>query len=856
MVDEPLIRALASAKAVAFVGSGASVPSGLSDWRKFLEEFIGYAGNQLGAKCNRIQDLWSHGDYLLAAELLQRELPLPTFSRFIVEKFGQPGLEANEIHQSIARLPFSLALTTNIDCLLESVYQNPSVCTWRDPDAVFHAIRSRATGEELAQQRFPIIKLHGTVTDPLSARLTRTHYRDGTLSNSEFNECIKHLITWRTLLFIGYSLRDSGLLYLMDEARLRFGKKFGPHYAIMPETEADETFHAYLRDALSIETITYKRDESDPNWRTRAVVKILRELAGRVCKERYGSFGIGIGLTAKARTRKEVAQEILNRATDLTGSLRADVFMIEHDSNPKLNQVAIYPEPRQGLTSIDIQTEGIKHSNSIIKSVFLQAAKDPAEDYVYIEDVHKAPEALKAQGYANARYIACDSRVASEFTCPILTDGRRVGTLNFESNLIDAYTVDHRTVAVGIADELGQLYQQSEERRRIAAPILEYHQHPDALDSAMNGSILVKELGHDFLLYRIDFEQRELSARHATGKIINYKFDDESLAARVIQSHRPQFVQDAQEAVRRFRISPSGCGETPCLNPKGVDQFGICGPVYACPVRAAGQVQAVLITWLKDPQSARERLIRLGRPETEFTDWFLSSSRQIERWADLLASDYPHDGRSRAQYFLRELRENLSRADRWQLWTRDDLRDSAFCDKAVEGLLNSLLSPAIGLKRIRLWSREFGKFRLCRAHSVREIAEVQNPWKYEGVEVTEDNEYTKYTISRFRQDATARLQHPAMFPIADPSANLLDKDPLGSWLVAPIVGQRNGEPYLEGFISADMHVPSDSGPKDERSYYDHETILQCRAMDVASNFAQYVIRSMSRSRGMSTATRA
>ena len=186
MIDEPLVRALAHKEAVAFVGSGASIPSGLPDWRKFLEAMMDYAEGLPGTDWSRTRQLLKEGDFLLAAEMLQRELPIPTFTRFIEDTFGKPGLEPNELHRSIARLPFSLAVTTNIDCLLEAAYRNPSVCTWRDPDAVFNAIRS---------QRFTIVKLHGSVSDPLSARLTRTHYRDGTLTNPEFNECIKDLLT-------------------------------------------------------------------------------------------------------------------------------------------------------------------------------------------------------------------------------------------------------------------------------------------------------------------------------------------------------------------------------------------------------------------------------------------------------------------------------------------------------------------------------------------------------------------------------------------------------------------------------------------------------------------------------------
>jgi GAF domain-containing protein len=608
MIDEPLVRALAKDEAIVFVGSGASIPSGLPDWRGFLKSMLEYAKTLPGEDWSRTEGfLGTDGDFLLAAEMLQRQLPPPTFTRFIEEAFGKPGLEPNEIHRSIARLPFSLAVTTNIDSLLEAAYGSPTTCTWRDPDAVFNAIRSR---------KFAVVKLHGSVSDPLSARLTRTHYRDGALTNPEFNECIKHLLTWKTFLFVGYSLRDSDLLYLIDEARLRYGKKFGPHYAIMPKHEADTKFQAYLKDALSIETIEYERDQNIPGSATGEVVRILKELAGRVSEARYGGYGIGLGLNDPSITRDEAAQAILDLAAPMTGSMRGDVAMIKDDIYPELRPAAIFSRKREVPLPASVP------QYSIIENVFLQAAKEVAEDYVYIEDVEKAAEDLHKMGYDHAHYIACDTAVKSELACPIVADGRRVGTLNLESDLIAAYTPKHIKVATRIAAELGRVYLQSEQRRRTAAPIEYYDRTPRRFAEMMRKSRLVKNLNHDFLLYVIDYENRQLKAHHTSGETISHPFGVNSLAYRVLSTRKTLTVLDAEvEAEKKDGL----------VNPKGVKQFKIRGPIFACPVRAAGQTEAVLVTWLK-PQT-------VVTDERELLHWFQSSSRQVQRLANLLAND-------------------------------------------------------------------------------------------------------------------------------------------------------------------------------------------------------------------------
>ena len=818
MIDEPLVRALAHKEAVAFVGSGASIPSGLPDWRKFLENMMDYAEGLPGTDWSRTRQLLKEGDFLLAAEMLQRELPIPTFTRFIEDTFGKPGLEPNELHRSIARLPFSLAVTTNIDCLLEAAYRNPSVCTWRDPDAVFNAIRS---------QRFTIVKLHGSVSDPLSARLTRTHYRDGTLTNPEFNECIKDLLTWKTFLFIGYSLRDSDLLYLIDEARLRFGRKFGPHFAIMPKHEADPKFQAYLRDALSIETIEYERDQDKPGDATVKVVEILKRLAGRVSKESYGDYGIGLGLNDLSITRNEVVQAVLDRAAPMTGSMRGDVCMIQDDIYPKLSPVSIFPRRREmPLPEAIVQ-------DSIVESVFLQAAKDSAKDYVYVKDVSRARDDLREMGYTHADYEVCDTGVKSELACPIIADGRRVGTLNFESDLLDAYTLDHIEVATRIASEFGRIYLQSEQRRRTAAPIEDYDQHPEQFAELMSKSRLVKSLGHDFLLYVIDYENRKLKANHPLGRI-EYTFDEKSFAYKAFSTRSPQEVENAQDEVKK---------KDGWLNSKGVDTFKIRGPVAAFPVRAAGQTEAVMVTWMKDP------LVLAG--EKHPLNWFRASSRQAQRLANLLANDIFRPGSSRVESFLNGMYDSLAPIDDGTVWTKARLNDPQFCQGILDGLAAAAILPACGLKRVRIWRAtrfsapgEPSAFRIIKWLTSPDVQDQPQEKYVTGRDVpVADDVFSRYTLSRFRHDPFAKWQHPAMFPQGvDPRADELDKDPKGSWIVAPIVKiVRGGEPALNGFVSADMHVPIDGKPRDQRSDDSREIALQCRALDVISDLAQYVL---------------
>jgi hypothetical protein len=190
----------------------------------------------------------------------------------------------------------------------------------------------------------------------------------------------------------------------------------------------------------------------------------------------------------------------------------------------------------------------------------------------------------------------------------------------------------------------------------------------------------------------------------------------------------------------------------------------------------------------------------------------------------------------------------LEPVDQGKVWETENLKNPEFCENILDALVQAVLLPEVGLKRIRVWQAadwsETGEpmtFRISKRLTTEDI-EDQEPKKYvTGKAFSADNVYTRYTISRYRQDPFAKWQHPAMFGEADPRVPDLDKDPQGSWIVAPIVKIGRVKTELRGFVSADMHVPTEKGPKDQRSDDPREITLQCRVLDVVCDLAQYVL---------------
>jgi hypothetical protein len=408
----------------------------------------------------------------------------------------------------------------------------------------------------------------------------------------------------------------------------------------------------------------------------------------------------------------------------------------------------------------------------------------------------------------------------------------------FLRRLLDEAMAMDRMVRREEWDRTESLIKESERRRRTSAPLTEYFHSAKRFVSFLNKSLMIRKLGHDFILYEIDYESNRLLAHHAEGHAgFSYGLDERSLAGRVFVERKDLYVKDTQEELAKADT---------WLNKRGVKEFEIDGPIYACPIRAGGQTEAVLVTWLKGDRT--ERL------DGDLSwDVFTTSCGQALRIANLLANDIydrersPGSQGTPAERFLERLDHDLRSIDHNVIWSAK-LGDPAFRDKILEALTEAVVEAQCGLARARVWAA-FGTgvsptgFECIDSFTSERATVKGKPRRaaYVACRADADDVYCRYTIARYRQDPFARWQHPAMFGQNDRNAGLLDKDPDGSWIVAPIV-RRN---ELRGFISADNHQPTPNGPKEKLKATPREVAFQCRVLDLVSYLAQFVIRGMS-----------
>jgi GAF domain-containing protein len=853
-----LVNAFCGNKAVAFVGAGASIPSGLPSWKEFLSAAIRRAqsSNPNRSFWDRTEAILREGDYLGTAEMLQRGLG-GQLEEYVNDAFGLDA-RPSMIHHAIARLPFSLAVTTNFDRLLEDAYAKiPGVRTWRDPEAVFSAIRRR---------RFAVIKTHGDLENRPSIILTKTQYRDLTRLNKSFSFCLQTLLALRTFLFVGFSLRDPDISSLMDDARILFGEDFGPHYAVLFEDEVDELFADYLKAAYNIVVLTVPKPPAELShsdsikWREKSVAELLNQIGGFVAAKLHGSFA-PISLDDPLFNRDAACSALLKEAISLTGSSRGEVCLVEDEVFARIRKAAVFPE--QETIGADVNPE------SVIGRLFLK--RKVVDDYIYLSDTRNAADQLRRQGFADAQYKTCDTAILSELAVPILSDGTRVGVLNIESDQLNAYSRGHMQALASIACQIGWAYYET--RQRVTSGIHNKYlvQNPSKLHDLMTHSRMFAPRHMHFISYEIDYLHGKLLGHFDSGRLTHVKetspfeftFTDRSLATLVLRRRQRVFIRDADAELQlpeeARRLSVDGC-----------KSFDIHGPVFGMPIFTSGNTSAVLVGWTSrvanDP----------GDPEgpASYDTIFRQCARFAERMhrlSQMIAYDSSKD--EVKSPYLSHLSEQLASIDGGAPWNIDELRKNhTRRQQLIKVLLESLIHESVGLYRVRLWrhANSTGTFELMASANLKQWPKEKEWNEYVGKATTDSSDpFCRYTLERYAYDPYARHQDRAMFnQEADKNVDVLRKDPDGSWIVAPIVtlnswcahtfplerttgGTSYSEPITEppvailGFISADMHrpvkkhgkmVPKDSASTGPVSI--GESIRRGLAMDIVSDLIE------------------
>lgn len=222
-------RDLLEGNGAVFAGAGMSIPSGFVNWKELLRDIA----TDLGLEIDEEHDLLA-----VAQFEVNRKRSRSSLDEAIIREFAK---DANftENHRLLARLPLDTVWTTNYDTLLEKAFRDA-----RKRFDVKHAVKQLASRNPYSD--VTIFKMHGDVSSPTDAVLTKDDYECYEVERQAFTVQLLSDLLSKRFLFLGFSFTDPNIEYTFNRLRrllnpYRKDQSYDrEHYCILKQPTAED----------------------------------------------------------------------------------------------------------------------------------------------------------------------------------------------------------------------------------------------------------------------------------------------------------------------------------------------------------------------------------------------------------------------------------------------------------------------------------------------------------------------------------------------------------------------------------------------------------------------------------------
>ncbi len=238
-----LYKAITTEELAAFIGAGLSMPAGFRSWKEMLRE----PAEEISLDVDR-----EEYDLVSLAQFYCNSKGRTNVDNLITENFASLK-NPTENHNLLAQLPITTFWTTNYDKLMEKALENNN----KLPNI-------KTVDEQLRGTNHPfdaiVYKMHGDVTHPNSAVITRSDYENYGFDDDRrlFREVLEGDLLTKTFLFLGFSFSDPSFNYVIARLRVLLEEKgTRSHYCIMKreESSGDEKSYAQIKQELQIQDL-------------------------------------------------------------------------------------------------------------------------------------------------------------------------------------------------------------------------------------------------------------------------------------------------------------------------------------------------------------------------------------------------------------------------------------------------------------------------------------------------------------------------------------------------------------------------------------------------------------------------
>lgn len=820
---EPLLKSIQNRKSVIYVGAGVSISAGFPDWKKLIDEVLTPLEKENKYSLKLARKFYETNDFVMAAELIDSQSE-DKVSKYIGEKFKERH-EPSPIHYELGRIPFSFAITTNFDKLLENALE-AGTFTWSNISDFFKHIK---------QNEFRILKTHGDTEFSKSYIIKKKDF----ITISQNRVLKSHIATFlalNTFLFVGSSLRDPDLLNILEIAKSVYGENFGPHYAILFDDEVDEALKNHLKKSYGIHVIQII--EPDNNKKTDQVVSFLRYLSGKVSNIGYEDSEI-IALNSETFNFNKLIKIRLQELITQLGGYKATLLLIDRRDLPGLKYKFIEFKDNKNKSIdgiLDKKNIDFKYYD-LIKSLYQLGSKEPFS--FYIDNISSK------ESYPKIKNTEFDLFKINQFNTKrsllltqLFSNGQCIGVIAVESKILHAFTKDHLLSLQNMGSIISAIFRKLELRNSHLREV-NLAKNSGLLQKLLDSSYLLNQFDLSYLFYEIDYREGKLKAHfddekifghrlpiNADAKHFHYNFEKNSFATRILKASSDDFCHDINSGISNGKLSKDG-----------IEIFNIKNPIYGTPVRVGNNISFILVAWS-----------RTNKPIYKIKDKIYRIAHLIANSNDLQSSQFEN-----ADNFISYVNTKLNEFDENKPWEYKIL-NSTFRTNVISTLLKCLTSNLCGLERVRLWAYDTKKkkficiYSYCSDRSLFE-KNTNNENNYLNRETKANDEYCKFTINRFEENPYSMLQHWSMFDKEDKNTLKLNKDPEGKWIVTPIVYTKWGkndkhkikEKILVGYISADNHINENELPKENIKISEQKIAFQRYALDCISDLLSPII---------------
>lgn len=223
-------KALDNRAAALFIGAGLSIPAGFKSWQELLRE----VATDLRLDIDRETDLVALAQFHVNERRVRSKL-----NQLLVDEYNRD-LKLTPNHKLIANLSIDTVWTTNYDQLLEFAFRE----TGKRCDV---KVTTENFATTLRGKDVTVYKMHGDVTQPHEAVITKEDYELYNIHREAFTNALRGDLVSKTFLFLGFSFTDPNIDYILSRIRVLLGNNPRQHYCIMkyPEkTSGDATTQA------------------------------------------------------------------------------------------------------------------------------------------------------------------------------------------------------------------------------------------------------------------------------------------------------------------------------------------------------------------------------------------------------------------------------------------------------------------------------------------------------------------------------------------------------------------------------------------------------------------------------------